>query len=118
MMQKRAKAGGELGANGEWYEGGKFINTIPENDKHHGSDNKKATGKQEVAPYKWEVAPAENARSIFKLFGGRYMDRNNKAFVPFCNSQGADVDKVQAIIDRYVAGEKWITVEEFNAIHN
>lgn len=25
--QQRAKAGGELGANGEWYEGGKFIAT-------------------------------------------------------------------------------------------
>lgn len=27
LGQKRAKAGGELGANGEWYEGGKFIAT-------------------------------------------------------------------------------------------
>lgn len=25
--QRRAKAGGEIGANGEWYEGGKFIAT-------------------------------------------------------------------------------------------
>lgn len=27
MEQKRAAVGGELGANGEWYEGGKFIAT-------------------------------------------------------------------------------------------
>lgn len=27
MGQKRAKVGGEFGANGEWYEGGKFIAT-------------------------------------------------------------------------------------------
>lgn len=27
MDQKRAAVGGELGANGEWYEGGKFIAT-------------------------------------------------------------------------------------------
>lgn len=116
--QKRAKVGGEFGANGEWYEGGKFINTIAENDKRNGSNNKKATGKQEVAPYTWEVAPAENMRSIYQLFGGRYMGRDNKAFAPFCNSQGADVEKVQAVIDRYLTGEKWISIEEFNGLHN
>ena len=116
--QKRAKAGGEFGANGEWYEGGKFINTIAKNDKRHGSDNKKATRKQEVAPYKWEVPPAENMSSIFQLFGGRYMTRENTANVPFCEYQGADPEKVQAVIDRYVAGEKWISIDEFNALHN
>jgi len=33
MATKRAAKGGEMGANGEWYEGGKFINTVPENRK-------------------------------------------------------------------------------------
>ena len=34
---QRAKKGGEFGANGEWYEGGKFINTVRENRKREGS---------------------------------------------------------------------------------
>ena len=28
--KKQAKAGGERGANGEWYEGGQFICTVPD----------------------------------------------------------------------------------------
>ena len=31
--QKRAAKGGEIGANGEFYAGGKFINTVEENSK-------------------------------------------------------------------------------------
>lgn len=31
--QRRARAGGELGANGEWYEGGKFIATQEDRPK-------------------------------------------------------------------------------------
>lgn len=68
MSQKRAKVGGEYGANGEFYEGGKFINTIAENQKKEGSTAKKAR-KVEIAPYKWEVAP-EGKRSIYQQFAG------------------------------------------------
>lgn len=32
--QKRASVGGERGANGEWYEGGKFIATTPKRNDH------------------------------------------------------------------------------------
>lgn len=28
MSQKRAKQGGEYGANGEWYDGGRFMRAI------------------------------------------------------------------------------------------
>lgn len=45
--QRRAKAGGEFGANGEWYEGGKFIATLEHTIKsaplvHELSDEEKA----------------------------------------------------------------------------
>jgi hypothetical protein len=53
--QRRAAPGGEFGANGEWYEGGKFIATT---DHAKGSKKwKKPTGKQEVEPYVWENPP-------------------------------------------------------------
>lgn len=44
MDQKRAAVGGELGANGEWYEGGKFIAT---------KDNPKSS------PVRFELSAAE-----------------------------------------------------------
>ena len=34
--KRQAKAGGEVGANGSFYSGGKFINTVPENRKGDG----------------------------------------------------------------------------------
>lgn len=46
--QRRAKAGGEYGANGEWYEGGKFIATQEDTIK--------------VAPMRHEITPEELAR--------------------------------------------------------
>lgn len=33
-ITKRAPKGGAIGANGEFYEGGKFINTVPKNAKY------------------------------------------------------------------------------------
>lgn len=46
--QRRAQAGGEIGANGEWYEGGKFIATQENTVK--------------TAPMHHEVSPEEAAR--------------------------------------------------------
>jgi len=33
-MQPRAKKGGELGVNNEWYEGGKFLPSLEDRPKH------------------------------------------------------------------------------------
>lgn len=46
--QRRAKAGGEYGANGEWYDGGKFIATAEDTIKR--------------APMRHEITPEELAR--------------------------------------------------------
>lgn len=48
ITQRRAKAGGEVGANGEWYEGGKFISTQEDTIKR--------------APMRHEVTLEETAR--------------------------------------------------------
>ena len=46
--QRRAAAGGELGANGEWYEGGKFIAT---KDRTKSDGSKREYSAEETAAY-------------------------------------------------------------------
>ncbi len=110
----RAKKGGEFGANGEWYEGGKFINTTPENAKRYGSTTK-GSGKQEIAPYVWEVAP-EGMRSIYKQIAGicAKFDRASMQFIYAANPQilnyiGRTQAECEDLIARYNAGERWIS---------
>lgn len=59
--QKRAPKGGTVAINGEFYEGGKFL---PSTQKGKGKPHKK-TGKQQIAPYQWEVPPTPEHKSIW-----------------------------------------------------
>jgi hypothetical protein len=65
--QRRAGPGGETGANGEWYEGGKFIAT-QDNPKRSGR-SKKGTRKVGIEPWKWEIPPEEGMRPIYGRMG-------------------------------------------------
>lgn len=108
---KRAKAGGEVGANGEWYEGGKFLNTVPGNRKREGSV-KRGSGKQEIAPYTWEVSP-EGKRSLYRQFAGVFGKVIDGVAVLVCSEQtlayfGTTRDAAQNLIDRWNAGERWV----------
>jgi hypothetical protein len=109
--QKRAKVGGEVGANGEFYEGGRFLNTIPENHKVKGSRPAKAR-KVQVEPYVWVV---DTRRPIFSIVGGgaEYIDRNDwkkgiRPYMPAIESGYADLAEVTALCDRFNAGERWM----------
>lgn len=109
--QKRAKVGGEYGANGEWYEGGKFINTVPENDKRHGS-KPRGVRKQEVAPYQWEPRP-EGKTSIYAIFAGVFGRIENGQMVVTCSDQTlayyrTSREEAQSLADKYNAGERWV----------
>lgn len=111
MATQRAKVGGEFGANGEWYEGGKFINTIPENRKREGSAPKRKPGKQEIAPYQWELPP-EGKRSIYRAFAGIFGKLVDGKLVVLCNDAvfaytGTTPAEAQALADRWNAGERW-----------
>ena len=112
---KRAAKGGEVGANGEWYEGGRFINTIPENCKLEGSVKSKPR-KVQIDAYTWVIA---EGKPLFSIVGtvAEYIDRRDVAkgirpFVPvFKNGvsfNGMKIEEVQAICDRYNAGERWM----------
>lgn len=117
VATKRAAKGGEFGANGEWYEGGKFINTVKENRKKEGSAPHR-TGKQEIAPYVWQVAP-NSEMSIYRQFAGTWGRVENGVAI---FAYGADVERLnhvlkyfgrtreeaQVLLDRWNAGERWL----------
>ncbi len=109
---KRAAKGGEFGANGEWYEGGKFINTLPENRKKEGSHKKGTPGKQEIAPYKWELPP-EGMNSIYRRIAGIVAKLINGVMVPAYNPQilryiGMTSAEADRLISLWNAGERWL----------
>ena len=110
--QKRAKVGGEYGANGEWYEGGKFINTVPENKKREGSAPK-GTGKQEIAPFVWAVAP-NGERSLYRRFAGVFGKvMADGVAVVMCSDvtlayYGKTREEAQAMIDMWNGGARWV----------
>ena len=108
----RAAKGGEYGANGEWYEGGKFINTVPENAKRHGSRKRNPVRKCQVAPYIWEIQPLEGARPIFDMLSGfELFDRATKTFRLNTDLRGdwqTRIAQREEMIARYNSGEKWV----------
>ena len=109
--QRRAKIGGEFGANGEWYEGGKWIANTDEAKKH--KPTYRATGKQEIGPYKWEVAPSPQHIAIYPSLGGiEKYDRENDKF-SFNENMKEDfatpeaIEERKAQIESYNRGERW-----------
>lgn len=113
---KRATKGGEFGANGEWYEGGKFINTVAENRKKEGSTKGKAR-KMQFAPYQWGFAPEGKSFAIFTMVGAQaqWIDRYNPELGICPNAAGVAYYgdefhgvKVAELCDRFNAGERWM----------
>ena len=72
--QTRAKRGGEVAPNGEFYKGGQFINTVEENAKK--GSRKSTARKVQVSPYQWEMS-RDGEFPIFAIVGtvAAYVDR-------------------------------------------
>lgn len=68
-MAGRAGKGGEYGKNGQYYAGGQYLPNT-ELPKMPRSTRKRGSGKQEIAPYTWEVPPTDGYRSIYKRTAG------------------------------------------------
>jgi hypothetical protein len=118
--QTRAKVGGEIGANGEFYEGGKFIAT---KDNAKGTPAKKVAKARKVqtAPYQWEMQPAADVEPLFRYVGWALriasFDYDTKTCAlalndcyieaPINQITAADVAKFQSVADRFNAGERW-----------
>lgn len=111
--QKRAQVGGEIGTNGEFYEGGKFL---PSTQRPKGKPAKRGPRKQQIGPFEWVVAE-EGRRAIFGAIIGsvaQYIDRYNPAagimpFEPGCVFYGWDCHgiAVAELCERYNRGERW-----------
>lgn len=109
MAQQRAKAGGEIGANGEFYEGGKFIATTDHAKRKAAA--KRATGRQQVAPGNWEVPPT-GMRSLYARWSGLWVNGGNGTVMlnPGANADYFGADQLQQAADaatKYNNGERW-----------
>lgn len=113
-MALRAKQGGQRGANGEWYKGGQFVNTIPENDKRHGSRPRTAR-KVEIEPYSWQPG-RDDAFPVYAIAGTlATISRENNQMAP--NAQAVAYYgstfrgySIQELCDLWNAGERWATI--------
>lgn len=64
MATNRAKAGGQQGVNGEWYEGGKFLPSKADRAKQAPPALSRGR-KAEIEPYVWEERPVDWAMPIW-----------------------------------------------------
>lgn len=108
MAQARAKVGGEIGANGEFYEGGKFIATADNAKKH--KPTYRPTRKQNTAPFVWEVLP-ENCNAIYPRMGDGVDIRHLKATGIAKPFNGVFYEMHKAYFDNLIslwnAGVRW-----------
>jgi hypothetical protein len=114
---KRANKGGEVAPNGEFYKGGRFINTIAENPKKNGSQ-KKTAKKVQVEPWAWEMS-REGQFPIFSIVGAQasYIDRNDagKGIQPHAGGVEYYGDtfrghNVADLCNAYNSGTRWMEV--------
>lgn len=112
-MKKQAAAGGEIGANGEWYPGGAFIATT---DHPKGAVKKKKPAgarRVEVENYVW-IIPGDDRRPLWPMLAGiERRDPNNPGkFILNPDLQGIYLETIrfrQAAVDAWNAGNRWVT---------
>ena len=113
MTQERAKRGGEVGRNGEFYQGGEFLPSTELASQPKGARKPFKPGKRQIAPYVWEFQPYEGAQSIYTLFAGVFGKVTNGVMVVSCSDQTVAYFKttlaeVEAMAARWNNGERWI----------
>lgn len=110
MIATRAKRGGEIGKNGEFYAGGTFLpsTTLGKMQKAKAV----GSGKVEVEPFKWVAS--EGRKSLYKAFAGVFGVVGRDGIATMTANAGTlayyrtSRDEAQEMIDRYNAGERWL----------
>lgn len=107
-VHRQAKAGGEVGANGEWYKGGQFIATI---DRPKGMAGAAAKPRKvQVEPYTWQTVPGDIG-SLYAVLAGWYSqyDRATNTFAPYAfHTLTAEAQAMYTqMIDAYNAGYRF-----------
>jgi hypothetical protein len=110
----RAPRGGARGANGEWYEGGKFV-AATDRPKGQGRRARPARAEEVEAGVR-EVPPAEGMRPIWSQVAGVYRyDRAVRRFGEAPPAWRAYVGEerareLDALRDRWNVGERWYSL--------
>lgn len=105
---KRAKKGGQVGANGEWYEGGQFVSVagLPKSKKRTSNTSRRV----EVEPYVWEVS-RDGMAPIYRCMRGLEFVVGGRAEFNFSlRGEYATPEEVARRIDRifrFNSGERW-----------
>lgn len=121
--KRQAKKGGEYGANGDFYQGGQFINTVEQNPKGSGSSRPFNARKKQVAPYTWIMEPSEGLRSIFTYLNGTVtrINEDDEMYVVtglgdspewLVINFGSTVERIAELVKMYNAGERWVSFSE------
>lgn len=103
MSNGQAKAGGEIGVNGEFYDGGQFLPSSPSTVKGSQRATISKGKKFEVAPYVWEPAPADDMLSIYDRINRGCTD--NRRECSFVKGQGFTGFKFTGIFRTKIGGK-------------
>lgn len=119
-MAHKAKTGGEIGANGEFYKGGQFV-ADSENTIKGSNNSVKSSHRIQIEPYKWieadkTVLPVMVSAGIGTV--SRFENGNNKDYSKIilienaqelCNRNKWNIEIVKSFISRYNNGERVYT---------
>ena len=116
----RAPKGGCVGINGSEYEGGQFLPSSPLTVKGmQPQSHRRASRKQEIANYVWEVPPTAGHISIYRQIAGTAArwDWDNKCFEVVSSDEilaylGMSREQAQNLVNRWNAGERWMLKRE------
>lgn len=114
----RAKKGGEIGANGEWYEGGKFIATTQEAKKHKvrlASSRKVQVGLNQWVPDREGFLPLWQSLSGVEVYQRQFDKFSFNHSLRGENYASADaIDQRVAYIRQYNDGRRWKAIQSYN----
>lgn len=106
--QKRAAKGGEVGMNGLNYAGGTFLpNTmLGKMTRTPGSGSRK----HRVAPYVWEVAPADGLVTLFNQFSEMVNVHTGAVNEAACRYLRRTPDEAVKMFAAWKAGIMWVAI--------
>jgi hypothetical protein len=113
-MQKRAKAGGEIGMNGETYAGGTFLPRT-QLSKMAKASRRSGSRKVEIEPFKW-VEARDGFRPIlgkFPYHPAKHLEMKGRicwTALWGCSAQDAEqtVATLDALHAAWMQGERWV----------
>jgi hypothetical protein len=122
--QKRAKAGGEVGPNGEWYEGGTWIARTDMPKKEKERLLRAATGREQVevgyGSDKWAVPPAGKIPIVSRLLGKSIGPNGgaNEQMMEYMKFSEDHKAQTREAARRFAKGDRYLDVSEFPLLAN